>query len=55
MAAPAVKQEAVARAYDDAARRLRGDEAHGGTNAAGRPWRLNFPTEAEVAAVNSVQ
>ena len=39
----------AARAFDTAARRLRGDDAHGGraTNNS-RPWRLNFPTKAEV-------
>ena len=42
------EEEAAARAYDDAARRLRGDRAHGGRPAAGgRRRRLNFPTEAE--------
>ena len=45
-----VEQGAAARAYDDAARRLRGDEAQGGIDARGRPWRLNFPTEVEAAA-----
>jgi hypothetical protein len=34
--------------FDTAARRLRGDEAHGG-RAGGKNWyRLNFPTEREV-------
>jgi hypothetical protein len=38
----------AARAFDTAARRLRGDDAHGG-RAGGRKWhRLNFPTEREV-------
>ena len=37
----------AARAFDEAARRLRGDEAHGGR---GGVWRLNFPTEVEAAA-----
>eukprot|EP01045_Picozoa_sp_COSAG04_P003698 COSAG04_NODE_153_length_22436_cov_37.366029_1_plen_275_part_00 len=42
------QEEAAARAYDDASRRLRGDEAHGGrSNSGGKAWRLNFPTEAE--------
>jgi hypothetical protein len=37
----------AARAVDTAARRLRGDAAHGGQS--GYNWnRLNFPTEAEV-------
>eukprot|EP01045_Picozoa_sp_COSAG04_P008485 COSAG04_NODE_471_length_13830_cov_4.905251_2_plen_199_part_00 len=43
-----VEEEAAARAFDDAARRMRGGEAHGG-GLRGR-WRLNFPTEAEAAA-----
>ena len=38
------EEEAAARAFDAAARRLRGNSAHGGGNE-GR-WRLNFPTEA---------
>ena len=45
----------AARAFDDAARRLRGDRAHGGRSAAagtrGPVWRLNFPTAAEEAKV----
>eukprot|EP01045_Picozoa_sp_COSAG04_P013814 COSAG04_NODE_999_length_8849_cov_3.214286_10_plen_486_part_00 len=46
-----VKEEAAARAYDDAARRLRGDKAHGGrANNPSIIWRLNFPTEVEAAA-----
>ena len=36
----------AARAYDAAARRLRGDRAHGGRQG----WHLNFPTVAELAA-----
>ena len=47
---PFVDEDAAARAYDAAARRLRGNEAHGGGRASGRGkniWRLNFPTEAE--------
>eukprot|EP01045_Picozoa_sp_COSAG04_P001434 COSAG04_NODE_48_length_31217_cov_204.046758_15_plen_1201_part_00 len=50
------EEEAAARAFDAAARRLRGDQAHGGrgdstqqTNA----WRLNFPTDEEAAAFDS--
>ena len=47
--------EAAARAYDDAARRLRGDKAHGGKPARGSIfWRLNFPTAAEEAAASKV-
>ena len=39
----------AARAYDVAARRLRGDDAHGGrSNAHCQRWRLNFPTQREV-------
>ena len=38
------EEESAARAFDAAARRLRGNSAHGGGNE-GR-WRLNFPTEA---------
>eukprot|EP01045_Picozoa_sp_COSAG04_P008490 COSAG04_NODE_471_length_13830_cov_4.905251_7_plen_647_part_00 len=44
------EEEAAARAYDEAARRLRGDEAHGGRAGNGAGWRLNFPTQAEAAA-----
>ena len=47
------EEEAAARAFDDAARRLRGEKAHGGRNQAGNVvWRLNFPTEAEAAVPN---
>ncbi len=37
--------------------KLRGEKAHGGQapGTGKHSWRLNFPTEAEVAAVNSVQ
>ena len=38
----------AARAADTAARRLRGDDAHGGRAGKGNWHRLNFPTEAEV-------
>eukprot|EP01046_Picozoa_sp_COSAG06_P060180 COSAG06_NODE_12713_length_1339_cov_6.925806_1_plen_403_part_00 len=39
----------AARAVDTAARRLRGEDAHGGQAiGGGNAWRLNFPTEAEV-------
>ena len=42
------KEEDAARAFDTAARNLRGARAHGGRN--GTTWcYLNFPTEAEVA------
>jgi hypothetical protein len=40
-------EEAAARAYDAAARRLRGTQAHGGHASSGRTWRLNFPTDVE--------
>ena len=42
-----LEEEAAARAFDEAARRLRGDKAHGGRDGI---WRLNFPTEAETTA-----
>ena len=45
-----VEEEAAARAYDEAARRLRGEAAHGGGRTAGHRWRLNFPTDAEAEA-----
>ena len=39
----------AARAFDVAARRLRGDDAHGGRGKHfGKRWRLNFPTPKEV-------
>jgi hypothetical protein len=42
-------EHVAARAVDTAARRLRGDDAHGGRPPHGRSWyRLNFPTEGEV-------
>ena len=41
-------EEAAARAFDAAARRLRGPRAHGGrSTASSQIWRLNFPTNAE--------
>ena len=43
------KEEDAARAFDEAARRLRGAQAHGG-RCGSNTWRLNFPTEVEVAA-----
>ena len=42
-------EEKAARAFDKAARRLRGAEAHGGGRN-GRVQRLNFPTKKEAAA-----
>jgi hypothetical protein len=42
-------EEEAARAFDEAARRLRGAQAHGGRSGS-ITWRLNFPTGAEVAA-----
>jgi AP2-like factor (euAP2 lineage) len=45
----------AARAVDTAARRLRGDDAHGGRAAGGRKWlRLNFPTKREVARAKAL-
>jgi hypothetical protein len=42
-------EHAAARAVDTAARRLRGEDAHGGQAiGGGHTWRLNFPTEGEV-------
>ena len=39
----------AARAFDTAARQLRGDDAHGGRSCNKAPrWRLNFPTKQEV-------
>jgi hypothetical protein len=39
----------AARAVDTAARRLRGEDAHGGLGGKkGQIWRLNFPTQREV-------
>ncbi len=38
------EEKAAARAYDEAARRLRGDKAHGGKR------QLNFPNQFERAA-----
>eukprot|EP01046_Picozoa_sp_COSAG06_P014969 COSAG06_NODE_944_length_11374_cov_56.333392_5_plen_313_part_00 len=43
------EEDGAARAFDEAARRLRGAQAHGGRSGSAT-WRLNFPTEAEVAA-----
>ncbi len=40
-------EEEAARAFDVAARRLRGDQAHGGGSSRGPKWRLNFPTPHE--------
>ena len=41
------EEEEAARAFDVAARRLRGDQAHGGGSSRGPKWRLNFPTPHE--------
>ena len=38
----------AARVVNTAARRLRGEDAHGGRSGGRTWWRLNFPTEAEV-------
>jgi hypothetical protein len=46
-------EEEAARAVDTAARRLRGDGAHGGRPRSGQArWRLNFPTPSEVKKAN---
>eukprot|EP01045_Picozoa_sp_COSAG04_P031349 COSAG04_NODE_5770_length_1497_cov_1.954936_1_plen_170_part_10 len=45
------EEEVAARAYDDAARRLRGEQAHGRRSG----WWLNFPTEAEAAATPAAE
>ena len=45
----------AAKAYDEAARKLRGDEAHGRSCANGVVWRLNFPTEVEQAKYAAAQ
>ena len=37
----------AARAVDTAARRLRGEDAHGGRSGGRNWWRLNFPTDRE--------
>ena len=50
-AAMTVVETEAARAFDQAARRMRGDEAHGG--GYNGCWRLNFPTQAEVAAASA--
>ncbi len=47
-------EEAAARAFDVAARRLRGDEAHGGFKSRGATFLLNFPTASEQAAFERV-
>eukprot|EP01045_Picozoa_sp_COSAG04_P013215 COSAG04_NODE_924_length_9380_cov_8.463312_6_plen_934_part_00 len=45
-----LKEEDAARAFDVAARRVRGQQAHGGRpRSGGCRWRLNFPTPAEIA------
>ena len=42
-------EEEAARVFDAEARRLRGDDAHGGKPKGGNNWlRLNFPTDEEV-------
>jgi hypothetical protein len=46
---PKDKEEDAARAFDAAARRIRGTQAHGGWNG-NKLYRLNFPTKEEVAA-----
>jgi hypothetical protein len=49
------REEDAARAFDDAARRLRGARAHGGSGSNGTRWLLNFPTEAEVAGADAAK
>ena len=44
------KEEDAARAYDTAARNLRGANAHGGRSKNGSLWRLNYPTPTEIAS-----
>jgi hypothetical protein len=44
------KQEDAARAYDTAARNMRGENAHGGRGSNGSLWKLNYPTPAEIAS-----
>ncbi len=36
-----LEEEAAARAFDEGARRLRGDQAHGGRSATGGPFYVN--------------
>jgi hypothetical protein len=46
-------ERVAARAFDTAARRLRGDDAHGGR--AGRNWfRLNFPSKREAGRAQTL-
>ena len=47
-------EEDAARAFDAAARRLRGGKAHGG-RVRGKGLRLNFPTEKEKAAASAAE
>jgi hypothetical protein len=44
------KKEDAARAYDTAARKMRGTNAHGGLNNSGHCQWLNYPTPAEIAS-----
>ena len=47
-------EHAAARAVDKAARRLRGEDAHGG-RAGGKQWlRLNFPSKREAARAKAL-
>ena len=43
------EEQDAARAFDEAALRLRGDQAHGRRGRQGPAWRLNFATEAQIA------
>jgi hypothetical protein len=48
-------EHVAARAADAAARRLRGEDAHGRqTIGGGHTWRLNFPTEGEVKRAKDI-
>jgi hypothetical protein len=49
---PADQEKAAARAFDEAARRIRGARAHGGGK--GKRYRLNFPTAAEAATLREI-
>ena len=50
------KEEDAARAYDTAARNLRGTNAHGGRDkGGGLRWWLNYPTPAEVASATCLR
>jgi hypothetical protein len=48
-------QAAAARAYDAAARKLRGDQAHGGLSPGNHVYVLNFPTKGDVARAEKLK